>query len=743
MKINQENIRERVDFVLNRLLIVFFFAILVLYASREVNDLDLWLHLKTGEVILQTKAVPTQDYYSFTISGKPWINHEWLFQATAAMCRAFGGWDALIFMQNAVLIAVFLLLYLYGIKHKNHIFIFIILYMTLLTLAYRFTIRPDIFSILFLTLYLFVIKLFSENKSRAIWLLPLFQVFWVNMHGFFFTGPLLVFIVLIAEIIKRSVKLPYAWNQTKRLDNRQMVELMSVFGALVLASFINPCGLKGAAYPFSVLGQISGQGKVFFQYIQELAKPITLKNIFDINSFTYYKAFILVSLFSFRINQKNINISDLILWLSFLCFSFIAVRNIAYFGIIAAIIILNNIDLALKSGKQFPFKLRTQRQKVLLSYALIAFLFYYPAKGAQKYLETSTYNFDTYELKSSMWGLASGRYPEKAVNFLLRNNFPDHMFNDFNSGAYLIGRTFPLRHVFIDGRTELYGPVFFTDYVSLGEGRKEVIEKTFARYYIQGVFLSNPQDSLHQGLLRYLFLNPAWRPVYFDESAVIFLKNTRANAALIKKFAIDLKNWTPPKPDLFRLGITYRYPTPYVYRGRLLHTLGCYKAAASEAKAALDIMPNCAEALKFMADFYFYDQKNYLEAFKYARNALVYAPGDFQMRSRLAMIYHMLKEDKKALKVIDAMMRNTPKASEAYYIKAWILQDSDTKTAKTLLATAIKISAKEPRYHVLLGDLWAKEGDMVKVKKEWTHAFEYDSANETLRTKLEQMTLPK
>ena len=726
----------KVDFILNRLLLIVFFAILIVYASREISDLDLWLHLKTGEVILKNGFVPLNDIFSFTIQGKPWINHEWLFQVLAYLFFSFGHADGLILMQNIVVIATFFMLYLMGMRKGSHVFVFIVLYLTLLAIAYRFTIRPDIFSLFFLTLYLFLIKDFIDNKTRAIWILPILQIVWTNMHGFSFTGPLLILIFLSGELIKRAAKLPFEWRNTQRLDDNEIFQLVILFVLMSLASLANPAGLAGAAYPFSVLGQISGKGRVVFQYIQELAKPVTLKNIFDLNFFLFYKAVIVISFFSFRFNHKHMDISDFILWFSFLCFSLLAIRNVAYFAIIAAYVIFSNAELASESGKTLPFKIPSERLKTIGYYVAMAFLFYYPVKGTMKYLESSNYNFDTYKLKSILWGVAEERFPENAVKFLSENKLPRHMFNDFNSGSYLIGKTYPARQVFIDGRTELYGPEFFLNYVALGEGKKAVLEKTIARYNIQGFFLTIATNDLHLGLVRYLLQNPRWRVVYFDDSAIVFLKDTKENSDLIKKFSIDLRRWSPQRPDFLKLGIAFRYPLPYVERARFLNMLGYYEAAAKEAKLILEVMPNNAEAFKFMTDFAL-EQKHYDEAFRYARDCLLYAPGDLQMRSKLALIYHDLKDDGKALKVIDAVIKKRPQYAEGYYMKALILKETDRNKAKELLKKASKLASKEPRYQVLLGDLLSQEGDLLNARKAWAAALEYDSANETLRKKLE------
>ncbi|MBI5873582.1 MAG: hypothetical protein HZB36_05510 [Candidatus Omnitrophica bacterium] len=736
--IGTKRIGEAVDYILNRLLIVFFFCILVVYASREIADLDLWLHLKTGEYIIHHRFIPSADIFSFTIYGRPWINHEWFFQAFAYLFYASTGADGLILMQNIILITTFLFLFFSARRKNNHIFLFIVLYLTLLTCAYRFTIRPDIFSLFFLTVYLCLIKSFIERKTSFFpfaLVLTICQIAWVNMHGFFFTGPLIILVFLFAEILKRTVKLPASWNQTRRIDNRQMLQLLIILGLIILASFINPYGLKGAAYPFSVLGQISGKGKIIFQYIQELARPITLKNIFDINFFPFYKAFILVSLFSFRFNQRHVNISDLAIWLLFTGFSFIAIRNVAYFAFAAAFVTFNNIELALENKKTLPGWFQNKRMRSIFCYLLLAFLFYSPFKGAQKYLDSATYDFDTYELKSGMLGVSHARFPQKAVDFLLKHDLPSHMLNDFNSGSYLIGRAFPKRQVFIDGRTELYGPDFFSRYVSLAEGKKDVIKETLEKYDIRGSFLTASTNDLHVGLTRYFLHNPAWTLVYFDEGAVIFLKDIPENKGLIKKFRIDLKTWEPPEPDFLKIGISLRYPMPYVYRARFLHRHGFYEAAAKEARVILDLMPNNGEAFKFLSDYYF-ENKDYKKAFIYARNCLLYTPGDLVQRAKLALIYHHLNDEDKALKVINAIIKKQPKFARAFYVKALILKKKNQKTAEELLRQASKLAPEEPRYHAELGDLLAQYRDPAGAKKEWQSAYEYDSSNEALIEKI-------
>ena len=44
----------------------------------KMSNNDIWIHLKTGEIILETWQVPDNDPYSFTASDRDYVAHEWL-----------------------------------------------------------------------------------------------------------------------------------------------------------------------------------------------------------------------------------------------------------------------------------------------------------------------------------------------------------------------------------------------------------------------------------------------------------------------------------------------------------------------------------------------------------------------------------------------------------------------------------------------------------------------------------------
>src|SRR5208283_5225753 len=109
-----ERFWQRLSMALGWLSIGVLFALITFSSSIEIKDLDLWLHLRMGEWISQHRFVPGYDVLSCTISGKPWVNHEWLFQVLVyQVFRAFG-FDGLINLQSFVVVFTFLMLLFLG-----------------------------------------------------------------------------------------------------------------------------------------------------------------------------------------------------------------------------------------------------------------------------------------------------------------------------------------------------------------------------------------------------------------------------------------------------------------------------------------------------------------------------------------------------------------------------------------------------------------------------------------------------
>src|SRR5713226_7199960 len=54
-------------------------------------DPDVGWHPRAGQIILATHAPSSYDTFSFTMTGAPWADFEWLWEATLAGIYAAGG----------------------------------------------------------------------------------------------------------------------------------------------------------------------------------------------------------------------------------------------------------------------------------------------------------------------------------------------------------------------------------------------------------------------------------------------------------------------------------------------------------------------------------------------------------------------------------------------------------------------------------------------------------------------------
>jgi len=60
-----------------RLMIAILFVLVFAMAVRVPTDTDTWWHIRSGEYILEQRAIPHSDPFSHTRFGEAWIDHSW------------------------------------------------------------------------------------------------------------------------------------------------------------------------------------------------------------------------------------------------------------------------------------------------------------------------------------------------------------------------------------------------------------------------------------------------------------------------------------------------------------------------------------------------------------------------------------------------------------------------------------------------------------------------------------------
>ena len=690
--------------------LAFIFGLLIFVANLEIKDLDLWLHLGMGRYLVEHGfRVPAADILSCTFAGVPWVNHEWLFQVIVYQIFSRWGPEGLSNMQVIIVTLTMTILLLMGYSKKRQLGSIFMLLLVSLVYQNRFTIRPDLYSLLFFALYIFILS-FHIDKKWSLYVLFILQVLWTNMHGFFFFGPLFVFIGLISEWMKRHLPLPYEWNKIGRLTDDEYGRMAWIFVTVVLACLLNPLTFEGAWYPIGVFFKISGEHRVFFDKIIELQKPIEAESLFSPAVYPYYKLLVLLSFVSLFFNRFRLDIAGLIFWFIFLFFSMAAVRNLIFFAFAAYIVFMSNAHM-LTLRDIIPIRITDKKFLYLTSMLAKIFLIVWVLQYWGDISKNGYFDFDTYERKSEFGGISLRSYPIKAVDFLVDNHVKGNFFNDFNAGAYMVGRCFPDIKIFIDGRTEVYGPEFFNYYVQLWEkDNPDIFADALKKFNITGALLNSVQQPIPARIIKYLENSKEWVPVYFDYDGVIYLKDVPQNRALIEKYAIDFSNWQGKSLDLYRLGSKKVTPYQNINRAYTLESLGYDKAAAREIGFALKVTPVYKEPYKLLGKI-FAKHKQYQQAFENFRIAVLFDHFDRGTRHNLALSYYDLGEYKYAADQYQRIINQWPKDPKAHFRMArCLIKMEKYDTAMEFIKVAHELKPKNVKDILKLGEMMEEQG---------------------------------
>lgn len=679
------------------------FIFIHLNMIQELHDPDIWIHLKTGEYILQHKAVPQSDIFSATMLGKEWIEHTWLFRVIYYLLFHYAGIDNLLFFSSILVTLSFLILFLSVYTQRRYLTLLVgMLLLTIFASTTRFNIRPENFSLLFFSLYLFILS----RKIRTPWLflLPLIQLAWVNSHIYFILGPFLLGVLLISEKLKRFLILPWEWNKTDLLDKQSYQNLVRIFLLVCLVSFFNAYGWRGVLNPIWI--NLSGLGKsnIFYHNIQECLPVWRIRYSII---FPYYILAVL-SLCTFLLQLRRINIAYFSIWLIFLIISLRVNRFNVFFNFIAFFTAADNLNKNGYLKKLYSSSVVMKKITYILKYIIVIFVIFWIANLNYNRLISRYYIYEENQLKSSLFGIHADSYPVKAADFIVEQNLPGNIFNLFNCGDYLIYRLYPERKVFIDGRTELYGGDFFKEYLKILSLNKNTIETLFKKYNINTVLL-NGNETVTAKLTKYLYDSAEWSLVFFDKDSVIYLKNAPKNKPLIDKFKIDLKKWQAPKPDINRIGLMRVFSDSHIERAWMLFYLGLDEQAMNETKQALRILPSSADSYNIISRIYL-KRKLYAEAFENLRLAYIYAPLNAETLISLANFYMTTDRTDAAINAYQKLTRFNPYFADGYYFLAQAYEKKNKlDLAIKSLQKAIKLNPFSPEYYEELVELFNRQ----------------------------------
>jgi hypothetical protein len=174
--------------------VTLFYCLFLFQGYQQLfRDSDAGWHIRTGEAILATSALPRTDPYSFTRAGQPWFAWEWLTDApTGAIHRSFGLKGVALFYAAAIAIGVWLWFRLHWALGGNFLIACAMAPLLLSTCNIHWLARPHILSWIFLLLCLF-------PRRPNLLLVGVVTALWANTHASFFMAPLIALVFALHD----------------------------------------------------------------------------------------------------------------------------------------------------------------------------------------------------------------------------------------------------------------------------------------------------------------------------------------------------------------------------------------------------------------------------------------------------------------------------------------------------------------------------------------------------------------
>jgi hypothetical protein len=461
-------------------------AVLAMLTVRaRFDDPDLWWHLKMGQIICTTHAIPLTDLFSYTSGHQAITPQEWLAQVTiygAWKCAGFSGLMLWMFLlATAVLIAGYGLCSLYSGNLKVA---FLGAMMIWLFTTVGFSIRPQLISYLLLITELLLIHLGRSRTPRWFLWLPILFALWVNCHGSFILGIILAGVILFASLFSFRVGSLQAQRWNPRC--RRMLALALILS--VAALLLNPAGIKQILYPFDTMLHMH----ILLGNVDEWA-PLDMTEARGV----VLLAILLCSFLLVVVRRSELFFDELLLLALGTWMAVSHVRMLFLFGIVAAPILSR--QLATSWEGYDAAKDRVWPNAVMIAASLLTILIAFPdSRNLEEQVEEQS--------------------PVKAVEFIQASHLAGPMLNDYSFGGYLIW-ALPEHPVFIDGRTDVYewsgflGE--FAPWATLESDPDALLQK-----YRIGFCLLTRQSPM----ARVLPLLPGWKIVYSDKNSVIFAR---------------------------------------------------------------------------------------------------------------------------------------------------------------------------------------------------------------------------
>ena len=468
------------------------YALLLLVGNRLLNDPDTMWHITVGQWILDHRAMPETDVYSFTMRGQPWISMYWMAQVLYAKAYSMFGWSGPVVLAAAASASTFALLAKLLSRHLSETTTTVFVAAALALTAPHLLARPHVLAFPVMVAWVGgLIAAADRRDTPSFWLLPLIAL-WANLHGGFVLGLMLVAPIALDAVVSADAA-----------ERKSLTLRWAVFGlAAVVAACCTPYGWNSmlASEKILTLGSI-------LPLVTEW-RPV------DFGSLGTFEICLLLGIGFALLRGIRLPPTRILLLLGLLHMALFQGRAAEILALLAPLVLAVPLAKQIGGAEVSISNAAPPPRGLLFAGVAIALI-----AGTVAY--ASVTRFEPNARQS----------PVAAVAALKKMNFT-RVFNDYDFGGYLIANGVA---PFIDGRAEIYGEKFFVDHNNASELiEPQTLFRLLDEYKIEATLMRTQSPATR--LLDHI---DGWQKVYADDIATIHVR--KAGALHTAEPAVDAR----------------------------------------------------------------------------------------------------------------------------------------------------------------------------------------------------------
>jgi hypothetical protein len=547
-------------------------AVTTLFLLQVVSDPDFFWHLKTGEWIWQNMGLPSHDPFSYTTPSlgsareRFILTSYWLSQVSYHLIHSVAGMSGIVFLRFLVLAA--LVYVMTKRRHGDHtVYLGLLLIFVTMLLRLYTADRPQVFSFLFFGVLLLLLDRIRHDEPTGYYGLPVLMLLWANTHGGYILGQAVIALYMVMEGVKFLRP-----GMLSPLAPESYRKLLLAGAAGIACSFINPNTYN--AWPV-MMDMSSFMTSTNAEYLS--SPELFLR--FNEYGILPYGFLLLLTAVGVLANIKKIDVTEAALLAATGYFSFTQNRYIAFF-LIAAVPAAGRL---FSGNPVLPWA-----RSFILFAAIFVSLFF-----------SKDQLINIHRIGSGRW--IYNHLPVQASDFISSHKLAGNMYNDYTWGGYLIWRLGPEKKVFIDGRAlhefvyALFQRIDAADKSSCGGVPfwKAVLASYNVGYIIIPFYDQSTGDMVP--LVKALYHDKDWVPVFMDSFSVVFVKDTPENRQVIAEARRSIKKENFGKSMLYMIDLQIQSDpgnaTLHIAKGDLYLSMQQVQEARAEYEKAVKLAP--------------------------------------------------------------------------------------------------------------------------------------------------------